>query len=419
MSRALEFIQRLICQTGVLETRIKSIRVSNDPVHNGVFVTRVMTEFLDSMFDNTILGALTSSGHYLEDEYLLFMDDQTTLLVKDVVELRDISINRSVKMIEFGFSYEKKPLTVNSLVKSLQSNSIFGLPKKIIQSLPVSKIKIYFGANSNEVLLFKSSEENLGSFNGYAYIIETTASPYVEITCLDELGRLEYKKIGIEKYVDTALIDQLNRYSFTPKVGLKVYGLFDVSELSAEIPFTNWMVLKEKCNFLVGASLARHQHSQLERINNRIIAVSKRKRVSFQSIDLGCEPSNEVETVLLFQRMSSLINNPFPNGMIVKILDYSPQDIDSICDVKISRNHPASINPVEFEFSLKNFFLHGHDYRQVKLVICYTVSPMIFPFIHGGISYEIEKNGGLVKIKTSDGNHCFDCLVLQEIVTTS
>jgi len=419
MSRALEFIQRLVCQTGLNATWVKSIRVTNDPVREGVFVTRVTTEFAGSKFDDLILGAISNSGHYLEDEYLLFFADATTVLVKDIVELKKISTGKSVDKVEFGFSFEKKPLTVIALVKALQTNSIFGLPKKIIHSLPVSQVKVFFGASLNEVNLFKDSKEGVGSYEGNPYVIETIATPHVEFMCLDELGRLEYKKIGIDQYVPKEMLDELVRYSFTPKVGLKIYGLFSVNTLSAEVPFKYWQVLKAKCIDIVGTGLSRHQQAQLERINSRITAVSKRKRVSFHGEDLGCEPSNEVETVLLFQRMSLLSSNPFPNGMVVKILDYSPQDIDSICDVKMSRSHPSSINPVEFEFSLKNFFLHGHDYRQVKLVICYTVAPLNFPYLHGGITYQIDNTGGITKIKTTDGHHCFDCLVLQDIVTTS
>jgi len=419
MSRALEFIQRLVCQTGLNGTLVKSIRVSNDPVRQGLFVTRVITEFVDSKFDELILGAISNSGHYLEDEYLLFFADESTALVKDIVELKKISADQSVKKVELAFSFEKRPLTVNALVKALQTNSIFGLPKKIIHSIPVSQVKVFFGASSNEVNLFKDSDEGVGSYEGDPYVMETTSIPYVEFICLDELGGLQYKKVGIDQYVPKEMLDELNRYSFTPKVGLKINGLFSANTLSAEVPFKSWLVLKEKCIDIVRSALSRHQQAQLERLNSRITAVSKRKRVSFLGEDLGCEPCNEVETVLLFQRMSSLNSNPFPDGMVIKILDYSPLDIDSICDVRMSRNHPTTVNPVEFEFSLKNFFLHGHDYRQVKLVICYTVAPLNFPYLHGGITYQIDNAGGIAKIKTNDGHHCFDCLVLQDIVTTS
>jgi hypothetical protein len=49
-------------------------------------------------------------------------------------------------------------------------------------------------------------------------------------------------------------------------------------------------------------------------------------------------------------------------------------------------NGPASPRAVEFEYSLRSFFAHGHDPQQVALVICYTLDGMEFPFDYFGMT---------------------------------
>lgn len=419
MSRALEFIQRLFCLTHLNATTINSIRVSNENRPAGANITNVGIKFNDGIFELNVLGSILHSGHYSEDYSIINYHNGSSTVCNESSFIKGHISDTNVDSIEFIFSYEKKPLLTNNLIKALQSNTIFGMPKCIVKSYAASRIELYFGANSQKIQILKDTKEQLRSFEGRGCTIEVSNVFSLEIIWLDDGGRLTSKKVDIKKYLSEDLLNNLIRYSFEPKNGLKVYGLFDSVHVQDDLPLRGWASLKEEAERLVRERLNYHLSSQLNRIEERIKEVHKRRRVSFKGADLGCEPINEVETVLLFQRMSSLPSNPFPNGMEIKILDYSPKDIDSICEFKESRNHTLRITPIEFEFNLKNFFLHGHDYRQISLVICYTVANLSSPFSHGGVNYYIDRSYPIARVVTSERECCFDCLILQDYLNIS
>ena len=419
MSRALEFIQRLFCSVRLTSTSISAIRVSNDHERGGGSATRVTVVFLNGRFDENVYGALFHSGHYVEDQCIVKQLNGATVHYDDTAQLRGAVAGEPTASVEFVFSYERKSLLSGPLIKALQVNTIFGMPKCIISSYGAANIKIFFGANAIEYKILKDGGESLRNFNGCGCTIGVSSFFSVEMHWIADNGRLENKKIDIKNYISEKLKNELVRYSFEPKSGLKVHGLFDVAEMQRDVPLAGWNSLRDIAEKLIQERLHHHLSSQVARIESRISEVHHRRRVSYQQIDLGCEPANEVETVLLFQRMSSLPRKPFPNGMEIKILDYSPKDIDSICEFKESNNHPTKIAPIEFEFNLRNFFTHGHDYRQIALVICYSASNLLSPFNYGGISYLIDRSQALPRIVTVDGNTCFSCLILQEYLDIS
>jgi hypothetical protein len=414
MSRALEFIQRLFCSIRLEPTSICAIRVSNDKKLGGSSATNVIVSFSNGRFDEKVYRALLHSSHYLEDQCIVKPLNGATFLCEDTAFLRDSIADVLTESIEFVFSHERKPLLAVTVVKSLQTHTILGMPSCIVSSFGAVNIKIYFGANATEQKILRDGNGGLRNLNGCGCTIEESNSFSVEMHWLADNGRLESKKIDIRHYISEKLKNELVRYSFEPRSGLKVYGLFEVAELQEDVPLSSWQSLRDFAEKLVLGRLNQHLSSQVARIERRISEVRVRKRVAYQHIDLGCEPANEVETVLLFQRMSSLTRKPFPNGMEIKILDYSPKDIDSICEYKESSNHPLKTAPVEFEFNLRNFFLHGHDYRQIALVICYTASGLGSPFSYGGVSYLIDRSYAPPRVVTTEGAICFSCLILQD-----
>jgi hypothetical protein len=154
---------------------------------------------------------------------------------------------------------------------------------------------------------------------------------------------------------------------------------------------------------------------QVMRINERVDLVQRRSVLRSDNKDFGFCPVNEIETVLLFQKISLTAPRLLPGGLALTILDYSPRDIDAICRIQQTPAHPIEIGPVEFEYSLTSFFTHGHDYRQVKLIVCFTIAELIFPFRFGGITYDLIRAGGLPKLTNLADWSSVPCLVLEEL----
>jgi hypothetical protein len=223
------------------------------------------------------------------------------------------------------------------------------------------------------------------------------------------------KKVDIKNYLSASSLDELERHAYSPKVGLKIYSLFPSSLLNEIIPLKSWRWLIEQVQEIVQSDLTRHTRDQVKRINERISALRSRNKIVITGIELGCVPQNEVETVLLFQKISLSYPNLLPQGLSVRLLDYSPKDIDSICEVQLTKDHPPVVVPVEFEFSLKSFFSHGHDYRQVYLIICYTQKPLNFPVSIGGITYDLDKTSSLPRLINTADKTFTHCLILEDM----
>jgi hypothetical protein len=128
----------------------------------------------------------------------------------------------------------------------------------------------------------------------------------------------------------------------------------------------------------------------------------------------GLYPTNEHETVLLFDRILQKKGGMLL-GAAIEIQDYSPKGLDSIARFSPNLNMPIRPVAAEFEFNLKNFFLHGHDPSQIDLVMCFTMSGMEFPYEYCGITYEIDRSGPIPRLSDNVTTHKPYVFILDQI----
>ena len=124
--------------------------------------------------------------------------------------------------------------------------------------------------------------------------------------------------------------------AISPKVGLTISSLFPAHFFTATVPLASWDFIRAQAGLIVKEDLERHTKSQVERISRRINEVQRRKKVFHGGVELGLAPINEVETVLLFQKIALSYPAILPGGLKVLLLDYSPKDIDSICKFQLN-----------------------------------------------------------------------------------
>ena len=413
MSRVVELIKRFVADTGQSETSVKSLRLSNDPRGvNTLTTVRMIVSFTNEVIDQIFLNSIVGTGIYLDDTFLALQPDGKSIKIDDISKLNN---EKFFKEIEIGFSYEKKPITSEQIIKKLQAETIFGLPHVLFKNVPISNLKIYFGVNQSALQLLKESALQARAYKTHPFLSELTKVPIVEFLYIDDRSNLTTLKRPITDYIDEDLILLLTRHAYTPKVGLKICSIFPSNFFSNTVPLATWDFIRQQVSNIVREDLNRHTKSQVDRISKRIGEVQRRKKIISGGIDFGLAPINEVETVLLFQKLALMYPNKLPGGLRVELIDYSPKDIDSICRFQLSPNHPAETGPVEFEFSLASFFKHGHDYRQVKLIICYTIKPLVFPYFYGGINYSLDKSGIMPKLTNTLDNSSVPCLILEEL----
>jgi hypothetical protein len=413
MSRVLELIKRYVTDVGRGDAGVESFRLFNDPKGGGTHApVRMSVSFRGGRVDNIFRNCLIGTGIYLDDTFSVNRLDGRS---ENLGSIGELPADDNCESMEIGFCYEKKPVTSDLLVKILQAETIFGLPVNLYKNFPISRLKIYFGANQAPLALSKGGPQELRVYQSHPYVFETTKAPSIEYLYLDDRANLASVKKPIVDYLNEELSQLLSRHAYTPKVGMRISSLFPASFFSDTTPLLGWAFIRQNVDAVVREDLVRHTTSQVNRISHRLREVGRRQKITYKGLDFGLMPINEVETVLLFQRIALSHPHLLPGGLKVALLDYSPKDIDSICRFQLSQNHPEEVGPVEFEYSLASFFKHGHDYRQVKLIICYTASPLSFPYAHGGISYFLDRSGDIPRLTNKADHSSIPCIIIEDL----
>jgi hypothetical protein len=370
-------------------------------------------ELVKGVFDKNFYNCLIGTGIYIDDT---FAGKRINGEATTVIDINNLKVDENFEFVDIALSNEKTPVTSDQIISILQLNTIFGLNHVLFKNLPIADLKIYYGANQTSLQLIKNENHQTRSYKSYPYIVEYTKTPIVEFIYIDERSNLIAIKRPINDYITNELLMSLARHAYAPKVGIKISSLFPQEFFIAKSPLADWIFIRDEVSKIVQEDLKRHTKSQVDRISKRVASVQHRARVNIANIDFGLVPINEVETVLLFQKI--ILSNPslLPGGLKVNILDYSPKDIDSICRFQISPNHPEETGPVEFEYSLSSFFKHGHDYRQVKLIICYTAEPLTFPYFHGGINYILDRSGEIPRLTNKLDHTSIPCLIIKDLL---
>ena len=297
-------------------------------------------------------------------------------------------------------------------LKRTALGTALGMPSLLTKGLPIDKIDIYFGANAIPVVLNRPNAQ-LWHFQSSRVATRDLDRFEVEFNYLSS-GHFRKISVSADSYLSSELASTSRRLKFRPQQGITVFTLEDVGE--AEKPFGNEPVLGSKVNSLFEVALKLHQNRQLSRINSRLSECSSRPHVKAGGALIGVEPRNEVETLILLERLTS--RGFLPCGIKLEVVEYSPRDIDSICRYARSSGAPLTTVSVEFEYCLANFFQHGHDPRQIQLIICYR--GMKFPYDHEGHTYKLlETPGSIPRLVCEAEGVSVDCLILERIVSRS
>jgi hypothetical protein len=318
----------------------------------------------------------------------------------------------------FLYLADENTIHQSALVEELQMNTVFGLPVELYKNYGIFGLKIYFGASSvnTNITINNVLNGHLRAKEGVSYICCNSESGKIEFNYLTSSNKLKKKIVNIENYLPIEILQNINRFKHTVRKGLTIYCFFAEEEFRLDTPLCNWTYLIDLISSIANDSLDTMLKNQVSAIERRISSTTQRARVFYNNEELGLVPQNEQETVILYERYLAKNNYRLGHDARLKLLDYSPQGIDSVCNFSSDLNEPLTAVAVEFEFVLKNFFDHGHDPRQVKLVLCYSMRSVSFPYDHFGIIFDVDRTGKLPKlINTLTKNSCY-VFALEDVV---
>lgn len=176
---------------------------------------------------------------------------------------------------------------------------------------------------------------------------------------------------------------------------------------------------------VVRQQLNTTKQQTVERLEERRRHLQKRKYVVLQSkeqeINLGFEPTNENELIILAAKLEKHIAKEIGN---FKILEHTGQlGIDGL--IQIRRTPGSSLEEaasVEFEYELGNFFKHEHPVLQTNYIICWTIGNLQDGTIRigkggirndGSLAVELRARGWMKVLSFSD--HVIHILPLENI----
>jgi len=414
--QSLDLIERVICEIGVKSTSVSSIRLhtraDNEPIRNSAVVSFI---FNHGNYSKSVTSALKKVGLYTEDFIEIYESESAPPIVIQSDDFYSYPIPANVHKISINFLRDQN-INQHKLKQLLKEKTFYGFDGALQRHIQANTIQIFFGSNQVPITAATPSVRSVLVKDNLPYLIDKDDVPGVRFVYLDENGVLTDKKVSIDAYLTEDIRNSLLRFKHKPKSGLLVQSLLPSNFFVSENPFLNWSELVDQIRNLAESSLGFHLSSQVKRLESRISGLTQRSRVSYFGADLGVEPRNEVETVILFERMAGLSSHKLPGGMRVKVLDYSPKDVDAICEFTPSAHTPTTIKPVEFEYSLKSFFEHGHDPRQVELIICYNSDGIQFPFQSNGATYTLNRDKPVPQLRSLALGVSVHCLILKEIL---
>jgi hypothetical protein len=123
---------------------------------------------------------------------------------------------------------------------------------------------------------------------------------------------------------------------------------------------------------MVTQQLEASKQEYLQRLEERRLRLRKRQTISVRGKELGPEPTNEHEVLILAGKMESAFQEVLSE---FQILEHTAQiDIDGI--VRIQRGPGQLLQgdaTVEFEYELRSFFEHRHPIPMTNYIICWTL----------------------------------------------
>lgn len=414
MSRAVAAVRGLISAIGLHETSIVSIRLISKVAADNLGATVLEIAFSPMGMDTKIPLVFSSMGLFIEDQ-IECVDDSGHRQSYLPADLQKLFGDSSVKRLIVTLSREPS-LGQPHLIDVLRRDTVFGFGDWVQKHAPVTKVSIFYGVSTVPLKVLSTTGLQARVYKSRPWVAHEIDGPFVEFVYLDESGLQRNRKLPLDSYLDSGRKLRRQRYLFKPKRGFKVLSLFSPAWFSAKVPLPEWSEFKEQVFSAFDSSFKNHMSGQVQRLEARIKGLPRRRQIKFHGESVGFSPRNEIETIILLERMILRAPSDLPFGIKLKLLECSPQDIDAICEYSRVPNGPASPRAVEFEYSLRSFFAHGHDPQQVALVICYTLGGMEFPFEYFGMTYSLERGKGIPRIHCSADGSAVDCLILEEWV---
>ena len=404
MSRSIQFLVNLIQQLDKSAESLFSVRVKSTSRVEGYSCVEIeLTRSLELSWP--VLSSCVSAIAFYQFDCLRLMQSGKELKLQDCSYTIDTLITNEVEVC-FVLTTEYLP-SQQSVISALHKQTIFGLPPNFYKNHSVSKILLFWGASRNPIDLAPVNGQHslIKSKDGIEYSIVPAEHAYINFFYLNSSRELKTKHVNCANYLTEELSNRINRYKVKIKSGFDIYSFFDPVNFTLETPFFQWGELVSLVNNLAENLVQDHLRLQVAKIESRVMSVQSRRSLSFRGIHLGLVPTNELETVILCERYVSTNGGCLGISARLKILDFSPQGIDSICEFSPNSNTPLRTVPVEFEYSLRNFCDHGHDPEQVDLIICYSIRPITFPYNHFGRTYSLDETGEFARlIDLSTGN---------------
>lgn len=405
---------RFIQEINPVSCTVKSIRIKSQHSHLGNGAQFFFSKSSEGDWPNLV--SLVHETGFRVGDLIGFSEEIAEQINSDSLKKFEDIFSTSNEV--FLYLANENAIHPSALVEELQKNTIFGLPVELYQNYRILGLKIYFGASSvdTKITINNVLNEQLRAKEGASYICCSNDSGKIEFNYLTSSNKLKKKKVNIDNYLSAEISQNINRFKHSVKKGLTFYCFFAEEEFKLDTPLSNWTYLIDSINSIAIDSLDTMLKNQVSAIERRIALTTQRARVFYNNEELGLVPENEQETVILYERYLAKNNYRLGRDARLKLLDYSPHGIDSVCNFSADLSEPLTAVAVEFEFVLKNFFDHGHDPRQVKLVLCYSMKSISFPYDHFGIIFDVDRTGKLPKlINTVTNNSCY-VFALEDVV---
>jgi hypothetical protein len=134
------------------------------------------------------------------------------------------------------------------------------------------------------------------------------------------------------------------------------------------------LVEKDQYKTFYNSVIANEIKLAAQQLNQRIHSLQESEHVYTKSGDIVFKkPTNENELVALYMKLEGL--RLFPVGLDLKVVEYTPKKgIDSIGNFRLDATaHISVFQPIEFEYTLENYFAHEHPISQTKLIVCWHI----------------------------------------------
>jgi len=331
-------------------------------------------------------------GVYIDDEVLL--DDEPSQSLSNMLSSGELT-DKAKSSITLKL-FNEREFNLASIAEYLREDTVFGFPRELVKNLSVSRLKIFVGASREPIDLFinPNTHVSVRSHNGSPFVVLPNSGKGIHLYLLGDDGGIKKYTLDPDKYLSTSNQLITLRYKHKPKLNFSIYSLLPQPHDFVDTPFLDFTYLVEKVNSDAERSVTEHLRRQVAQLDERLESVRTRRKVFYDNVELGIVPRSELETVLLIDRYVRQKNNSLTNGGRFKLLEYSPTGIDAIVEFALP-GAPVAVVAAEFEYELRSFFEHGHDIRQVRVILCYSKGSLEFPFVHCGVTYYLNDRGEL------------------------